>query len=271
MAVLFDRVATLQVDTIVIRDLRFAFKVERSLRPSPGKAEVKIWNLNETHRGQLSALGAVSTKLDAGLGSSTSTIFVGSLRRVQHERVNGNTWITTVSGEDGGRERRQSRTTRSYRPGTPLRTVFQDLAADFGVGGGNLPQAIPGVALGTVGNTLATGTVLRGEVAQELDDLCRGAGLEWSVQNGVLQLLPRGQALAGTALVLGPDSGLVGSPAAAERGRVKFTALMIPDLAPGRLVRLASRVLQGQYRVDRCVWSGDTHGDAWHIEGEAAA
>lgn len=271
MSDLYDRVASLQVDTLVLTGLRFAFKVERTLRPRPGKAEVKVWNLTSSHRDQLDSLDGVSVVLDAGYAATgTATLFSGTLRRVSHERVDGNTWITKVEGEDGGRQRRTARTIRSFRPGTPLRTIFLALATDFGVGQGNTNQATSSAALQQVGSAVVCGTTLRGSVGDLLDEFCRSASLEWSIQNGALQILPIGTALSGQAVVLSPDSGLVGSPTKEQRGRVKFRSLINPEIVPGKQVQLQSRVVTGTYRVEKCAWSGDTEGQDWYVDGEGA-
>ena len=271
MADLYDRVASLQVDTLVLTGLRFAFKVEHTLRPRPGKAEVRVFNLTKAHRDQLDSLDGVATVLDAGYAATgMATLFSGTLRRVSHERLDGNTWVTKVEGEDGGRQRRTARTSRSFRAGTPLRTIFLALAQDLGVGSGNTSQATASALLDSVGNTVVTGTSLRGMVAEELDRLCAGAGLEWSIQNGALQILPLGTALSGQAIVLSPTSGLIGSPTKEQRGRVKFRSLINPEIVPGKQVRIQSRVVAGAYRVDKCAWSGDTEGQEWYVDGEGA-
>ena len=62
------------------------------------------------------------------------------------------------------------------------------------------------------GRALSRGPRAPRAAAEQLTELCRSAGLEWSVQSGVLQLLPRGRALQRSAVVLSSDTGLVGSP-----------------------------------------------------------
>jgi hypothetical protein len=268
---LYDRVASLQVDTLVLTGLRFSFKVERTLRPRPGKAEVRVWNLTSSHRDQLDSLDGVPVVLDAGYAATgTATLFSGTLRRVSHERVDGNTWITKVEGEDGGRQRRIARTARSFRPGTPLRTIFAALATDFGVGQGNTSQATANAALEVLGSSTVRGVPIAGRVEAELDRICAAAGLEWSIQNGALQILPVGASLSGQAVILSPSSGLVGSPTKEQRGRVKFRSLINPAIVPGKQVQIQSRVVTGAFRVDRCTWSGDTEGQDWYVDGEAA-
>lgn len=269
MTRLFDRAASLQVDTLTVSDLRFTFDVERTLRPTPNKATIRVYNLTEVHRTQLAALPSIPVSLSAGYADGTHLIFKGDLRNAPSDYVAPD-WITTISGADGSVRRRTARTRRSFRPGTELSTVVQALADDLGVGPGNVVQAIASAGLAGASTTFASGTVLDGNAWAQLTALCASCELELSVQNGVLQVLPLGQALAGTSLVLQSDTGLVGTVTKDTRGRIKFKTLMIPDLFPGRLVEPRTRVISGgRYRLTKCVYKGDTHDDEWTVDCEA--
>jgi hypothetical protein len=267
---LFDRSASLIVDTLTVSDLRFSFSVERGLRPSPNKAEIKIYNMNETHRGQLATLPAIPVTLSAGYANDVHIIFKGDLRNAPSVFTSPN-WITTVSGADGGTRRRTARSRRSFQPGTELTTVVNALASDLGVGAGNVADVISRSSLAGASTSFARGTHVDGNTWAQLAALCASAELELSIQNGVLQALPLGRALAGTAIILQRDTGLLGTIAQDTRGRLKFKTLMIPDMFPGRLVEPRSRNLSGgRYRVTKCVYKGDTHGTEWGIDCEAA-
>lgn len=270
MTELFDRSASLTVDTLTVSDLRFAFSVERTLRPTPNKAEIKIYNLTEAHRLELSALASIPVVLSAGYSDVTPLIFKGDLRNAPSTFTSPD-WVTTISGADGGTRRRTARTRRSFRPGSTLATVVNALASDLGVGAGNVSETIANSRLAGASTTFVAGTVLDGNAWGQLVALCRSAELELSIQNGALQVLPLGQALAGTAIYLQADSGLVGSITKDTRGRLKFKTLMIPDMFPGRLVEPRTRnVSGGNYRVTKCSYKGDTHGADWSIECEAS-
>lgn len=269
MTTLFDRRATLTADTLTMSDLRFVFSVERGLRPTPNKAEIKVYNLTESHRLSLAALSQVPVTLTAGYEDGEHVIFKGDLRNAPSVFASPD-WITTLSGLDGGRRRRSARTARSFRSGSTLSAVVQALADDLGIGAGNVAQQIASASLDGASSTFARGTHLDGSAWDALQALCRSAELELSVQNGVLQLLPLGRALAGTALVMAQETGLVGAIVKDTRGRLKFKTLMIPDMFPGRLVTPRTRnVTGGHYRVTKCVYKGDTHGNDWHIDCEA--
>lgn len=269
MTRLFNRVAELRVDDLVITDLRFVFSVERTLRASAGKADIKIYNLNEDHRGQLERLGSVSVVLTAGYEDGVHQIFKGDIRPVTNSYAQPD-WVTTIKGQDGGSRRRTARSSRSFRPGTTLETVLSSLASDLGLGRGNVAEAARAAQLAGAQTEFIAGTTLAGNAMESLRGLCRSIEYEVSVQNGALQLLPLGQALAGSPLELDQDSGLVGTIEKDSRGKIKFRTKMIPDLFPGRLVAPQSRTVQsGRYRVTKCAYKGDTRGQDWDVDCEA--
>lgn len=269
MTRLFNRVAELRVDDIVITDLHFVFNVERTLRASAGKAEIKIFNLNEDHRGQLERLGSVPVVLTAGYEDGVHQIFKGDIRPCTNSYTQPD-WITTIKGQDGGTRRRTARTSRSFRPGTTLETVLSALAQDLGLGRGNVVEAARAAQLAGAQTEFIAGTTLAGNAMESLAALCRSIEYEVSIQNGALQLLPLGRALAGSPLEVSSDSGLVGTIEKDSKGKIKFRTQMIPDLFPGRLVAPQSRTIQsGRYRVTKCVYKGDTRGQDWNVDCEA--
>jgi hypothetical protein len=267
--VFYDRVAELQADTLLIRDLRFTFSVERSLRGSANKAEIHIFNLNADHRDALAALGSVPCRLSCGYDGALHTLFAGDMRNVQSVHT-PNTWDTKIDGLDGGTALRLGRTHRSYRPGVQLETIYGDLAADLGLGRGNLDAVASQLRLSGAGSELVRGSVFSGSASADLEALARSCELEVSVQNGTLQILPLGGALEGDPIVLEAGGGLVGDVAKDKKGAITFKTLLRPDLFPGRKVQPNTRSVRGgDYRVTKCKYTGDTHGQDWYVEGTA--
>lgn len=270
MTQLFDRAIVLRAHDVEIRDLRVAFSVERTLRPTPNRAEIHVYNMSEEHRRALSALGSVAVRLEVGYQEDTHLVFAGELRNVT-STYKAPDWDTKLDGVDGQTALRSARIRRSYRPGTTVAKVLGDLADAMGLGRGNVDELAAQAQLtGGAGTQFIDGTILHGPAADALDRICRSCGIEYSVQNGTLQLLPLGDALAGSALVLSSDSGLVEDVAREKQNTIRFKTLMLPDLFPGRLVRPQTRTISGgDYRVTRCTYRGDTHGQEWYIECQA--
>jgi hypothetical protein len=270
MTTLFRRKCIVTVGTIQIRDLDVTFTIEKSLKREPNKCDLAIYNLNDDHRLQLAQQKVVPVKVEAGYEEQTSLIFAGDLRSA-HSTRDGADIITKLSSGDGEHKLRSTRINKSFAKGTSVHTVLEEAAKALGVGLGNAVEAFKKKGLQGVGDIFSGGTVLSGNAANEVDGLAKSAGLEWSVQDGNLQILERGRALEGVAVRLAPSTGLVGSPTIDNKGLIRATCLMIPDVFPGRQVSIESEAVRGVYRVDRCVYNGDTFGTEWTIQLECKA
>lgn len=280
---LYGRRWRVQVGELVSTDIDLTFKVTRAHAARPGTAEITLYNLTPAHRAELlksqrarhwllNAPGEPDTpgrpgtvvELAAGYAADAPMIFRGTLRRATLARPDATTWTVTITAGDGAYAIRSARVRRSYAADTDLATVFRALADAMEVGHGNLAEALQGAALGRVGSIFPEGTVVHGQAADELTALCRSAGLEWSIQDGHLLVLERGAAIRRQAVVLAPDSGLVGSPERNGRRRAKAKALLIPDLVPGRIVDLQSDIVAGEFRILHAEYSGDTRAGDWY-------
>lgn len=268
---LFQRAWRVTVDTLESTDLDITFKVQRGLYTRAGTAEIELFNLSEDHRAQArrwrtrAADGAVHrtrVRLEAGYAEGTSVIFQGNVRRVDTRREQPD-WVTKVTAGDGEESLRSARGARAFGPDSRIEEVIRYAAEAMGVGLGNLPDALASAELDRVGSILPGGAVVHGRVERQLHHLLRSCGLEWSIQDGVLQVLPRGGALARTAVLLTPDTGLVEAPEVGLHRIVTCKALIQPDLVPGAQVRLESAVVTGYYRVEQVEYSGDTRGGDW--------
>jgi hypothetical protein len=276
VSVLFDRVWRVTVEDVATSELDVRFRVTRSLASRAGTAEIEVKNFGPDHRAQVrhyrhrqpdgrvrySRVQVEAGYRDAGL----SVLFRGNARRI-HSLPAPPEWTTYITAGDGEDAFRSARGARAFARDTPLEDVVRYAADAMGLGVGNVAEALAGARLDQLGSQFSgSGVVVHGRVAPQLTTLLRSAGLEWSIQNEVLQVLPRGGALARTAVVLSPDSGLVDAPEVGLNRLVTCKALIQPDLVPGGQVRLESVVVTGFYRIEQCEYSGDTRADAdWTV------
>lgn len=239
---------------------KIEFQIDKSISSTQNTATIKIWNLKEETR---NALGKELDEviLEAGYqppggSDNIGIIFQGNIRDVEHTRDGGVDIVTTLSNGDGDKAIRSATTSKSYKKGTPVKEVVDDLQKDLekqGVKRGE--QKLP-ENLGEFKRPYAT----VGSVKEELDTLSRGKGFYWSIQNGVCEIIP-GDGFIGGIILLNKESGLVDVPTITDNG-VKVEALLNPDLRPNRRVKIESDVLQmnaanGEYRISECTYSGD--------------
>lgn len=263
---LFRRTYRLQVDTLEIEGLNVGFTIERTLRRRPGRCEIKVWNLSADHRSQLETLpaGGVYVRLEAGYDDATGRgqIFEGRLHRARTER-SGADLITTIRSRDGGGTT-SARTSRSHAAGASVASVVRGLVADLGIGEGNLPDVLDRLTLGGVGS-FSAGVAVSGGTADELDGIMDSAGYEWSVQDGAIQVLERGAGLTRPAVLLSPETGLIGRPTVDEHGKIQAETLLIPALVPGALVLIETTDRTGTYRIEQARFRGELDGGDWGV------
>lgn len=247
--------------------LRVAFSVERSLKPEPNKAEIRIWNLAETSRKLLEQSEDLPVQIEAGY-ATPSLLFLGFLRRAYSES-DGPDIVTIIGSGDGEKGYKKSRISFSVPRGTPIQAALTQFAAAFGkefVLPGNIAALTYQFTSG--GATFSNGVTVHGNAAFELTQLLNSCGKEWSIQNGALQILDRDKFLLGKAVLLSAETGMIGSPSVTSKGELRAQMLLAPDVAPGRLLQVNSRHAPGLYRIQKCNYVGDTHGGDWTIDIE---
>jgi hypothetical protein len=299
---LFDRVASLVIGkpsgkAIEIRDLRFAFSIEKGTGENPNKCTCEVYNLNPDSRALVETVNNVLI-LKAGYAQDVGeiTIFTGTVTRSITKRM-GADWVTSLEMSDGGLEYRDKKTTFSYAPGITGQAVLANIAATFGLPVRPLPSAI-------ASKTYPEGFAFVGRSREAMSKACEYLGLEWSIQNREVQILKKGKAVEQQAFVLSPETGMIDSPesevktmtdkAAAKKGVTtkqkgvresfgtndagdknnklevqgyKVKTLLQPALQPGGYVRVDSKSIKSQFfRVESLTHEGDTHGQAWYSD-----
>lgn len=261
MTDLFLRDYRLQVGDVVITDLDIEFDVKTHLGRKPNTATIRVYNLNTDNRAKLEAEArSIGVELKAGYKStSVGTIFTGDVSSAVSERAPGG-WVTPVEAGDGRRASRTSRVAQSHAAGSRVADIIRGVASSLNIGSGNTERVLSQIA----GSTSGPRTV-HGNAATQLDRLVSSEGLEWSIQRGNLQFLQRGRALTGSAVVLSPDSGLIGSPSVDKNGLVSCKCNIIPDVFPGRRIKLESASINAEFRVETANYKGSTFGPDWSI------
>lgn len=278
MPALFKRAYRLVIDKLLIEKLDIDFKVTRSLKKDPNTAEINVRNLAENNRREVEEKKIAAVTLAAGYERSpgtpeqegfaeTSLIFVGDLRTAHTLREDADL-ITKVSSGDGEKQNKQARINKSYAPGTSVNKIIEDLVRAMGLGLGNL-KSLGKIRFPNAGDTFPNGTVVSGNVGLQLHLLLRSAGLEYSIQNGAIQILARRTPLRGQAVVLSPTSGLIGTPSVASDGIARARTLIIPDLFPGRTVQFRTERVTGFFRVNKAEYTGNTASIEWYTDIEA--
>lgn len=299
---LFNRTASLIVGQsggkgIEIKDLRFAFKIEKTSTETLNNSEISIYNLSPDSRALVETPNN-AVILNAGYTEDVGAkqIFVGIVRRSLTSRE-GPDWVTKLELDDGLLAYRDSKQSFSFPAGVSGVGVLKNVAASFGLPVRQLPTGIQD-------KQYPSGFSFVGRSRECMTKVCNYLGLEWSIQNQEIQIIKKGGTVQRTAFVLSEDTGMIGSPeleaktlsdkAAAKQGittntsgvikrRVETTGgeietrlevqgykvktLLQPTIEPGSVVQIKSATIDGEfYRVESLTHTGDTHGGEWMTE-----
>lgn len=258
-------------NTVVIRDLKVRFKVDKTLDAKPNTATVEIFNLNPVST-------AVFQKRPLHVRLS-----VGYARDAQLNRVIEGDMISAVpsrSGPDsimllnlGSGERAfvEARTSAVFGKGVDKRTLVKQIASDMGL---SIPTSIESAK--ALLRQYSDGISMKGSSQELLSKQLKGTGLQWSIQDDKLQILDSKDTLKGQVEVISPATGLLDSPVYAPSTApgtppiLKCKLLLRPQIIPGVRVKVESKDFSGFYKVLKVGHSGDTRENDWYTQIDAA-
>lgn len=277
---IFDRRARVTIDGKTIEGLRIGFTVEKDTTLQPNRAELAIYNLSRSTREELHKQESTPVTLEAGYrDTGLIVLFVGEMREAFSRPEQDGSWVTILRAGDGDKAIRARHRSTGAKPGVSAERVVSDLYGELKVGAGNLWQALKdGKGLS---EAFDAGFAAFGPAAEQLQKLMASSGLEYSIQDGEIQVLKAGEVLSTTATVLSPGTGLEGAPEINSAGTLTARARIVPGLSPGYPVEItkstpvtletgwyAFDVVEDAllYRIEKTRYVGDTHGQDWNAE-----
>jgi hypothetical protein len=258
---LYERIWRVRVGDLDVTTLDIQFDIKRTLKREPNTCEVKIYNLSRENIAKLRSTNNIDIQVNAGFKSDVDPplLFRGASRTEVYAKVDGTETVVSIKARDGGQMPR-TRINRSYDAGVPLRRVLNDLVDAMGIGRGNLDDFIND-PLQTSGRTdFPEGFVAAGAPYVLFDRTMRATGLRWSLQNGVIQILRRVPTRTIRGKLLNSQTGLIDYPTVDKNGKVTCNVLIQPGIEPGRIVRVESVFITGDFEVQEANYKGSTTG-----------
>lgn len=234
------------------------FEVEKTSEKNPNTVTIKIHNLNSTSRGVLQEKGLL-VRLEAGYNGIPEELFLGNIKKAAVERQKTE-YITTIEAGDAVNNLQTKQINISLGPGANTKQALEALTKELGVGLGS----IKGLSI----KKFQQGITLNGPVHKKLDEIVGKMGLEWSIQDGKMQVLPKNSPSEILGTLLTPQTGLIGSPVKKDDG-LEFKALMMPSLKPGVAVQIASEDVNGFFKIRKARYEGDNRKGPFMVTCEA--
>lgn len=261
MIALFNRTRKVQVGNLDVSHLDCSFTIKRTLRGQPNTCDLIVWNMKRDNLAAIRDTSDLFIEVSAGYASNNepTLLFRGNARREVFVRSDKTENVLQVKARDGRRSSR-ARINRSYGADVPVRQVLQDLIGDMDIGIGNLDDFLDTPIQATNNTSFPHGFVASGQATNIIDRIMRAQGLRWSVQNGNMQVLSQRRSRLVTAKLINSETGLIGSPQRDKLGKVTLSVLIQSGVEPGKIVRVQSRFIDGDYEIQETTYKGKTIG-----------
>lgn len=273
---------------IDLSQLRFRFEVRATDVETPNTMTVRVYNAAQQTVNQIIAEFDTVTLTAGYQNGNQGNIFQGSIRQTFQGRERNVDRFLDIMAGDGDFEYISSVINKTYPPGTTLAQELADAAAAM-----NLPVAssAPGLLNGTGGVVPKNirGKLSFGMSRLAMSDIAERSNTRWSIQNGVVTLVPVTGYLPGQAVQINSATGMIGTPEQTEGG-IMIRCYLNPLIRIGQLVQInnaeinqntlnkqmfpsyvsqfypATVTHDGFYRVLVAEHVGDTRGNDWYSE-----
>lgn len=262
---------------------RISFRCVRHNRIEPNECEVQIYGLATRTRTALTTAFETARALILGKGGTGSigdlvveAGYDGVVQQltkcdvvdVWHEDKSPG-WVTTIRGLDGVLPFQNAFISESIAPGVDVNLVKTLLATSMKVAflDADSEKAFTEAYSQFSATQVDGGLVLQGPSREVLTSFLSSLKLQWSFQDGKLQILRYDGTKLDAAVLLSPNTGLQSAPKIRNLGRATSHSALNPLLTPGRQCVIVDALGvpygAGVFRVDQVEHTGDTHGGQW--------
>lgn len=188
-----------------IKGLHMEFDIKKDNSKEPNKGYITVTNLGDEVVNYLdqNQRESLAVMLHAGYDGDEKLIFSGTVEHIMDEFPEETRKTKFILG-DGTLNLKTANTARSYRKGTNLDLILNDLVSDLKLPKGRV------VAFG--GATSQHAMAFSGNAAQNLENLARNTGSTFSVQDGAVYWTKEGSRFANMMFEISEEGGMIGSP-----------------------------------------------------------
>ena len=246
------------------RALHVSFNVEKTPDEAANECKLQVWNLSDEHMAMLKEKNCV-VEIRAGYGGSMYPVYKGTVSEVTEELDGGDYMIECELVELLGEFSHNSTISLTGE-------VVCQQVADFFL----QEMGIPSVVYTENATKLLTETKYDngfsyvGKSKEGFTSVLNKCGLQWSSQNGVVQVYQQGETITLQAYQLDATSGLIEIPKKIKIKKDKeeiagyeINYLMNGAIGVNDLVSVTSKHVSGTFRVYKLNIVGDNYDGDW--------
>lgn len=289
---LFNRIVKAIIGTATTEALVFdenfhiTFDVQKNKTALANIGVIQIYNLAESTRNKLADIIKRNAELRdknqeplilllfAGYkdGDGYELLYSGDITRVT-TIVQTPDIIIKLEAGDGAFKLKDSTIAASFAAGISSNNIISQIAKSLKMDISNSSNYVDKDI------TLAHGDAFSGHSKEYMDKIANAANLDWHIENGKMVITTKGTPTTDSIQLISARTGMIKSPEKLENaiGDIaekvsydgwKVPCLLLPDITPGRKVRIESKVINGDYAVDSVEHQGDNRGDQWNTTFE---
>lgn len=192
-------------DAYEIKELHMEFSIKKDNSKDPNKGYVTVYNLSDEVVNYLAIhqRDSLAVLLKAGYDGDEKLIFTGTVEYVEDNFPDETRQTKFILG-DGTLNLTTATTARSYRKGTPVDSVVNDLISDL-----KLPK---GRVVDSAGETISHSMAFTGTASQNLANLAKNTSSTFSVQDGAVYWTKEGSRFSNMMFEISEEGGMVGVP-----------------------------------------------------------
>lgn len=217
--------------TFVLDDMHIQFHVFSATTSTLKYADIVIWNLSKDKANALLKEFSNVT-LSAGYDGSFGVIFVGETARVEIGKGNAVDSYVHILAQDADKSKNWSVSNFTLLSGWTDDDLYKQLMADFGDF-----DLQPGYKPAFTGNPNPRAFKANGKTDDYMNGLAVRQNCDWFIEDGKVNLVPKGTYLPGPAQVLSSQSGMIGVPKQTLNG-IECMCLLRPGIKTGGRVQI---------------------------------
>lgn len=254
------------------RALRIVFDLEKTDVESSNTGTITIYNLNNEHVALLKEKDCMIA-LKAGYGANLPLIFSGNIT-TEYTSDDGPDRETEIQVADGRVAIRDTFVSVTYAGETLAQSIYNDAIGQMGI---TCVYSLKAQEL-LKAFKLPNGFAYVGTAANCLSQMGAMCGLNWTIQNGVCQILFPGDPITTQCFILDESSGLINIPKSITINAETTTNegvtqeplhgyeinyLLNGAIGVNDMIQLVSKNVSGFFRIRNIKISGDNYGPTW--------
>jgi hypothetical protein len=192
-------------------------------------------------------------------------IFRGVVENATEDKQ-GVDYRLTLKLSDGGSNKREFVSKRTYPTGTPINTVLRDLIGDAGLARGPIYE---------IREELRAPLSISGNTYTNIVKIAEKYGMNFSTQSGTAYVVPSNAGTQAQIFRIAADTGMVGSPSLGSnpanlagdgtvpKQGIVVTSILNGNLIPENFVQVISDKVTGLYKIEEIHHSGNYEGSVW--------